>query len=90
MFYVGQRVECIRDSGDQYGREMLIQKGQIYTIASFVISNWGSEGVTLKEVSPPPGIIGWKVGLFRPVVERKTSIEIFKAMLTPKTDRVSA
>lgn len=89
-FYVGQKVECIQDTGDQHGREMFIRKGAIYTIASFVVSNWGTEGVTLLEVAPPPGIVGWKPSLFRPIVERKTDISVFEAMLNPSKQEVSA
>lgn len=91
-FYVGQRVECVRDTGDQHGREMLIRKGEVYTIASFVVSNWGSEGVTLQEVTPPPGIVGWKLSHFRPVVERKTDIsELVKiAQEAARTGKVLA
>ncbi len=73
-FYVGQKVVCVRDTGDQHGREMLIKQGQVYTIASFVVSNWGAKGITLEEVAPPPGIVGWKTCLFRPITERKTDI----------------
>lgn len=32
----------------------------------------------------------WDHRCFRPVVERKTDISIFKAMLTPKTEQVPA
>jgi hypothetical protein len=89
-FYVGQRVVCVRDDNDVFGREMIIKKGSIYTVASLVTSNWGRDGVTLVEVSPPPGVVGWLNELFRPITERKTDISIFKAMLNPSKQEVSA
>lgn len=90
MFYVGQKVVCVRDNNDAYGREMLITKMVVYTVASLVKSNFGRDGITLQELSPPPGVVGWLNELFRPLVERKTDISIFTDMLKPKTEQVSA
>lgn len=72
-----------------------LTKGRIYTIRKVGPDYYdGDIVVWLKEIiRPPRGSIGAKYGecgyapaRFRPVQERKTSIEIFQRMLTPKRE----
>jgi hypothetical protein len=93
QFHVGQKVVCI-NAGHILARWLLgpapeLEEGRVYTVKG--ISHFGeSLGVELQEVSPPDDdpdfeFCGFHSGRFRPVIERKTSIEIFQAMLiTPK------
>lgn len=81
-FHVGQRVVCVNDrpiNGPHLGG---LKRGQVYTVSGFGACADGSLGVHVEEI--------WREGgtpffahRFRPVVERKTSIAIFEAMLTP-------
>lgn len=87
MFRVGQKVVCVDVS--YFGpNTSLLRKGDVYTIASVDAYEdaHGEYGVTLVEIIPQPAP-GWRDGFrasrFRPVVERKTDISIFTAMLNP-------
>jgi hypothetical protein len=93
-FRVGQKVVCIRRrQGDLFDGEHDPVLGQVYTIRS--LSYWeGMLGLHLEEIINP--IVMTRCGIlercfyayrFRPVVERKTSIEIFTAMLNPSKTR---
>jgi hypothetical protein len=79
QFHVNQKVVCI-DAGQFSDR---ISNGSIYTVSA-VGENIGNLYLGLEEttlVKP----LQWRAKRFRPVVERKTSIECFQAMLiTPK------
>ena len=95
-FHVGQKVVCIdgQPSSELTKGGWCPRTGGIYTVRSVFAWNdarylrleeyrhTGSEG--------PWGENGWDASRFRPVAKRKTSIEIFKAMLTPSKERVSA
>lgn len=68
---------------------ILPQKGPVYTIREFDpdTSN-GVVCIRLVEIINGPHIEdgfepSFEAALFRPVAERKTSIEVFKALLTP-------
>jgi len=98
MFYVGQRVAYI---GKEYGKagfgwETLPKKGPVYTIRAVTVRG-SEEGLLLNEIVNCPAMYGdgiyeaaFPSELFRPVVERKTSIEVFTAMLNPSDKRVEA
>lgn len=90
-FIVGQRVVCIdADNTD------LLDKGGVYTIN--YVGCWPARsgldgavvlyGVGLVEAEASG--LGFDARRFRPVVERKTDISIFKAMLNPSKEQVSA
>lgn len=103
-FYVGQKVVFLgfinaRVPGKNcHGWEQFPQAEQVYTVRSvsaFPVT--GGVMLRLEEVvnAPSPYIggiyeIGFAAERFRPVVERKTDISIFKAMLNPSDERVSA
>lgn len=104
-FCVGQKVVCVDASPkrpDYYPGFRLrgvmdgLQEGAIYTVSGF--ENHPLDGkllLVLMEIKRPrrPGpfcLDGYDARRFRPLVERKTSIEIFKRMLTPKKARVRA
>src|SRR5262249_8094610 len=93
-FHVGQRVVCIKRSGDGYGWEILPRVGGIYTIRGFDYRAAcdEKEGVWLEEIVNKPAMYMGYTCLseasfgrshFRPVTERKTDISIFKRMLVP-------
>lgn len=87
-FYVGQKVVCVDASPCRHRLRHSLTHGAIYVIAGFdtedpSITNLHLEG---DEVVFQPGWdapVGWSPDRFRPVVERKTDISIFKAMLNP-------
>jgi hypothetical protein len=97
MFRVGQRVVCVdADSGEgewpSGSRPVL---GQIYTVRSIEPTILNSAGLKLVELclTSTPGHCGiiskkiykdaaYRAARFRPIVERKTDISVFKAMLT--------
>ena len=94
-FHVGQKVVCIDDDGlhlrpDEDGP----CKGQVYTIRGF---NEQVGGLLLIEVINFPqlyregyGELSFRPSRFRPVVERKTDISLFKAILDKPTVRIDA
>jgi hypothetical protein len=85
MFRVGQKVVCVDDS---YFEDQ-ITKGKIYQVHSIAIA-YGDVWIRLCEVYPEND--GYRRRRFRPIVERKTDISIFKSMLTSagKKERVNA
>lgn len=100
-FHVGQRVVCVNDShnagkvpGDVYlESRLLIAKGQVYTIKSIANYAWCKGGICLELLEVPGrgrGDFGYAAIRFRPVVERKTDISIFQAMLNTTHKRVDA
>jgi hypothetical protein len=98
MFYVGQKVVCIReDWRGGYGDEELPRKGRVYTIRGIdLIRGTCSDqvGLWLEEIVNEPRI--YEGGLcdevsfghqkFRPLVVRRTDISLFQKMLTPKKE----
>lgn len=95
MFYVGQKVVCVDDGHyhASYPFEKPV-KGRVYTVSRVYEADDDGEVMLCLDELDQPGNHEWYQGdhsyAYRPVVERKTSIEIFKAMLTPKTEQVSA
>jgi hypothetical protein len=105
-FRVGQRVVCIRTAAESqrglwvpYAAAFPVV-GTIYHIRSIAFDNPQSPDglVRLAEIdnahlmrrfhyATEPG---FPVGAFRPIVERKTSIEIFTKMLTDKRENIDA
>ena len=92
MFRVGQKVVCvdasIRYSDPPWNKPVPLTEGRIYTISGME-NGGGVLGVYLFETKSnlPPFPDGsersFAPGRFRPIVEHKTDISIFKAMLTP-------
>ncbi len=105
-FTVGQKVVCVdakTNRGDQYLSEL--KEGAVYLVRKVAVqeipdvfepelSVW-LEGITREVFSSEDLSIicddfGFRPSRFRPIVERKTDISIFKAMLTPSKEQVSA
>ena len=84
-FRVGMKVVCV-DASEYEG---MLDQGAVYTITSI---NWPYLRVDCRTLSGRTDEMarGYRHGRFRPLVERKTSIEIFTAMLNPSKRRVSA
>jgi hypothetical protein len=96
-FRVGQKV--VRVSGNERVAAPAIypEYGKVYTIRS--INDWGGDVILicLNEIDnshmvPEYGRLepGFHYSAFRAVVERKTDISIFKAMLNPSKERADA
>jgi hypothetical protein len=88
MFHVGQKVVCV-NAAKSYPTDDL-EYGHVYTIRSLVTEVLFQEGratgVKLNEIKRSSEVdsdVFWVLERFRPVVERKTDISIFTAMLTP-------
>lgn len=101
-FHVGQKVVCVdADSpvpgeapDSVWGTGEAVVTGQTYTVRRFYLRK-GHPTLWLDEVCRnPSSVVHWGVDVgygawrFRPVIERKTDISIFTAMLTP--NRVNA
>jgi hypothetical protein len=103
MFRVGQKVVCVdaetlfphRLGTGSFQIDEALVNGAIYTVRRDFIDHEGDRILWLEEVKrneraktfwgPDAGYGAWR---FRPLVERKTSIEIFERMLTPDLERV--
>jgi hypothetical protein len=85
-FRSGQRVACIDDKWDWPGSHPV--KGEVYTIAAVVPHRDGTKHC------PHLVIVGFSFQYaqqnFRPLVERKTDISIFTAMLNTSKQGVEA
>lgn len=80
MFRIGQKVVCMDDGIALNGIPVFVTSGNIYTIG--FIRHSGCIEVA--------GVLGiYRADRFRPLVERKTSIEIFQRMLTPSRQKES-
>lgn len=87
MFRIGMKVVCIDATPRKIPRAVL-KKGAIYTIVALPYCPDGEHGIEVAEVESQALFGFWK-DRFRPVVERKTSIEIFTRMLIPSRQRES-
>lgn len=89
IFRVGMKVVCIADSVDKINDLGLpgFKKGEVLTITR--MTHREPYGLFLSFCERDPRQAAHHVG-FRPVVERKTSIEVFKAMLNKPRVTVSA
>src|SRR5689334_17003316 len=104
-FHVGQKVVCVDvdpdtfkpPTNEYYFDKLELEKGAIYTVRWF---GWfedefgGDWCMRVNEICGRRDRFCEDVPFlairFRPVVERKTSIEIFQRMLTPKKEHVNA
>lgn len=91
MFHVGQKVVCVNDEEPTYGQRRparrRVTKGKVYTVKCAPFINvWGNLAILVGEVPDRDDggtESGFRVSRFRPIVEKKTDISIFKKMLTP-------
>jgi hypothetical protein len=105
-FHVGQKVICIDAHNTSWRRKKFLGllpytlwwselvEGQVYTVAGVfmgrdVFTGTKDVGLRLAEMNNYDES-GFRASRFRPVSTRKTDISIFKALLTPKTERVDA
>lgn len=105
-FHVGQRVVCVNDRWDDrrplrtIAHEVIPTAGVVYTIREigFLMPHYpDSVCVRLEEISNPlkeyvDGTFERAFGVyrFRPLRERKTSIECFRALLNTNETKVDA
>lgn len=104
VFRVGQKVVCVDDDWASWQVSDMRRagiaspvKGNIYTVRSVEMMD-GDAFILLSEIVNPiivysdigRGEQGWDPVIFRPVVERKTDISIFKAMLNTTPETVGA
>lgn len=89
MFHVGQKVVCIFHMPENRRRAdgVYPEKNGVYVIRSiFPDPVYGRELLRFEELTNPICDFGMEAGFdaakFRPIVERKTDISIFTAMLT--------
>jgi hypothetical protein len=86
MFRIGQKVVCVDDGPTIFGDPSEVVKDAVYTVTKVHASPdpYGQYGISLAEIKSGNGYRdGFRSTRFRPVVERKTSIEIFQRMLNP-------
>ena len=93
-FYVGQKVVCVdakASPGRIWGADRPVE-GATYTIVGFSKSLYdGSETLCFEEIKNSSVVgLGYHARRFRPIVERKTDISIFKAMLNPSKQGADA
>lgn len=91
QFHVGQKVVCISNGpmASSFGGRSAptLEVGRIYTITGIVLEG---DGLFVSEAEPTTKGFAFNRERFRPVVERKTSIEIFTKLLNPQTVRQPA
>jgi hypothetical protein len=97
MFYVGQKVACVISGGMIEGEPPpYAVEGCIYTVAEVFPDGQDTmlQFVELRFDGFEDDENIWHAGFlataFRPIVERKTDISIFKAMLNPKAAEIDA
>lgn len=86
-FRVGQKVVCVNATdgyGSLYGAGYThgLREGAIYTISKITDETF----VSVAEIK----VGGWRADRFRPIVEKKTDISIFTAMLKTKKQGANA
>lgn len=91
MFYVGQKVVCINADDKVFrvpnklyneDQQWLLKKGEVYTIRELTQHVYGNPCMKLVEIPDRGGRDnGYNRERFRPLVEKKTDISIFKEML---------
>lgn len=97
-FYVGQKIVCVRAAFKHKTILSPLTRNAVYTVRDAFIAHNGMPCVRLVEL-PAPRVRcfgrrelfepGYDADRFRPVVERKTDISVFTAMLTPTPESVS-
>lgn len=85
-FHVGQKVVCVDDEPRFPWPTSRVKRGKVYTV-THIFSDWLSVEVAEAEAWGKTGF--WR-DRFRPIVETKTDISIFTAMLTGKRRCVNA
>jgi hypothetical protein len=97
-YRIGQKVVCIHEPNSEYYKRTCarrpVEKG-VYTVRGTMTAH-GEVGLYLEEIINQPyfflnaGYVeqGFHHQHFRPVVETKTDISIFKKMLTPNTREI--
>ena len=88
-FRVGQKIVCIDDSNCTCGKPSGLILRDVYTVV-WTSSYFGEPVVHLAEYQDMEGHSGALASRFRPLVEKKTDISIFKKMLTPSDERIDA
>jgi hypothetical protein len=84
-FRVGQKVVCIDNGMGAMDASPYLQKGDVYTVTASRIDLVGWPVIGLAGVR-----YQWSAERFRPIVERKTDISIFTAMLNPSLEDVAS
>jgi len=85
-FFIGQKVVCISDDWEHTtdpSRKPEVVKGGVYVIRG--VHDYGYPSLTFEGLR-----CFYHQGAFRPIVEKKTDIAIFTAMLTPKKVKADA
>lgn len=96
-FMVGQKIICVfaREAPGYgpFGKTEALIKGAVYTVTSAHVDNRGEPTLWLAEVARDEtsrrqhgDLVGYRPHRFRPAVERKTDISIFKKLLTPNPE----
>lgn len=96
MFYVGQKVVCVDDEFIDPSWEFVPYKptkNKVYTVLKYALERFDTcTDFALWLVELPNPHVDWVNGFreigfwsarFRPLVEKKTSIELFQKMLLP-------
>lgn len=86
-FFVGQRVVCVDDRNRGTKADPRLVRGGIYHIARVTAEG---RGVWVEELPEHPSYLGYHADRFRPIIERKTDISVFTAILNPSTQKVDA
>lgn len=92
-FHVGQKVECIKAVHPEWDEPPFLTVGGVYTIENVYEPVEGQCALELVELPQPGNALvfpGFRAEHFRPIVERKTSIEVFERMLNPSKTEVEA
>lgn len=90
-FQVGERIICVDDAPHPgrawYGPRL--QKGAEYTVRDYVPPHYADDGpcIRLNEIIRLCDGIGFRASRFRPLIEKKTDISVFTALLTPSNTR---
>lgn len=93
-FHVGQKVVCVDASVSSYfGTRPPLVRGGIYTVTAVIppLAHWPDDawGLLVAEASPlHPLAVGFVANRFRPIVEKKTDISCFTALLNPSPSKV--
>lgn len=97
-FHVGQRVQCINDEAMPGFNSIELKKGETYVVRSIEPHTWRDPdtGAVLSGMGIHVhglrcfGQAPFAARRFRPLRERKTSIECFRALLNPTDKKVDA
>jgi hypothetical protein len=82
----GMKVVCVNARPCPVWGALSLRKGAVYTVVK-AFDVLGEFSVCLEEDQSPHITGAYRASRFRPAVERKTDISIFKAMLSPAKKR---